>query len=41
MQKVVDACNQFEGDLVGKFYSLDSMSAADQKQLTDDHFLFK
>lgn len=41
MAKVVEACNQFEGDLAGKFYSLDSLSAADQQQLIDDHFLFK
>merc|ERR1711920_1060478 len=41
MNKVVAACEQFEGDLAGKFYSLDSLSEADRKQLIDDHFLFK
>jgi len=41
MQKVVDACNTFEGDLQGKFYPLEGMSADDQKQLIEDHFLFK
>ena len=41
MQKVVQACSQFEGDLAGTFYPLDGMDAATQKQLIDDHFLFK
>ena len=41
MEKVVTACNTFEGDLAGKFYSLEGMSKADQQQLIDDHFLFK
>jgi len=41
MDKVVQACNTFEGDLKGTFYSLSTMSAADQKQLIEDHFLFK
>jgi len=41
MNKVVEACGKFEGDLAGKFYSLETMSAEDQKQLIDDHFLFK
>jgi hypothetical protein len=29
MQKVVDACNKFEGDLAGKFYPLEGMSKED------------
>ena len=41
MNKVVQACEQFEGDLAGKFYPLDGMSKEDQKQLIEDHFLFK
>ena len=41
MNKVVEACGHFEGDLKGKFYSLDSLSDDDRKQLIDDHFLFK
>jgi len=41
MDKVVEACGKFTGDLEGKFYSLKGMSAADQKQLIEDHFLFK
>merc|ERR1711998_718260 len=41
MGKVVKACNTFEGDLKGKFYPLEGMNAADQKQLIEDHFLFK
>merc|ERR1711934_378935 len=41
MNKVVAACNTFEGDLKGKFYPLEGMSAKDQQQLIDDHFLFK
>eukprot|EP00915_Cephaloidophora_sp_WS-2016_P003978 GHVH01005372.1.p1 GENE.GHVH01005372.1~~GHVH01005372.1.p1 ORF type:complete len:242 (-),score=41.96 GHVH01005372.1:655-1380(-) len=41
MNYVVEACNKFEGDLAGKFYPLAGMSAEDQQQLIDDHFLFK
>jgi len=41
MDKVVTACNTFEGDLKGTFYPLAGMSAANQKQLIEDHFLFK
>jgi len=41
MNKVVQACENFEGDLKGKFYPLETMTAADQQQLIDDHFLFK
>merc|ERR1712153_152049 len=41
MEKVVAACNTFEGDLQGKFYPLEGMSAEDSKQLIEDHFLFK
>jgi len=40
-QKVVAACTMFDGDLEGKYYSLKGMSAEDQKQLIEDHFLFK
>ena len=41
MGHVVKACESFEGDLAGTFYPLAGMSAKDQKQLIDDHFLFK
>lgn len=41
MEKVVTACNEFEGDLKGKFYPLEGMSEEDQNQLIADHFLFK
>lgn len=41
MGKVVQACNQFEGDLAGTFYPLDGMDAATQQKLIDDNFLFK
>jgi hypothetical protein len=41
MSKVVEACEKFEGDLKGKFYPLEGMSADDQKKLIEDHFLFK
>ena len=41
MQAVVDACSGFEGDLKGTFYPLDGMSEDVQKQLINDHFLFK
>jgi len=41
MSKVVQACETFEGDLKGKFYSLEGMSKSDQETLIADHFLFK
>ena len=41
MNKVVEACNKFDGDLKGTFYPLEGMDAATQKQLIEDHFLFK
>ncbi len=41
MGKVVQACNQFEGDLAGTFYPLDGMDSATQQKLIDDNFLFK
>ena len=41
MQKVVDACNTFTGDLKGTFYPLKGMSKEVQDQLIADHFLFK
>jgi len=41
MQKVVDACNTFTGDLKGTFYPLEGMSKEVQDQLIADHFLFK
>ena len=41
MNKVVEACNNFDDDLKGKFYPLETMSQEDQKQLIEDHFLFK
>jgi creatine kinase/arginine kinase len=41
MDKVVEACGKFEGDLKGTFYPLKGMDKAVQQQLIDDHFLFK
>ena len=41
MQKVVEACKTFEGDLKGTFYPLEGMDKAVQEQLIADHFLFK
>ena len=41
MQKVVKACNTFEGDLKGTFYPLEGMNKSIQEQLIADHFLFK
>ena len=41
MNKVVEACSTFQGDLKGKFYPLEGMDNATQKKLIDDHFLFK
>jgi len=39
--KVSGALSSLDGELKGKYYPLAGMSAADQKQLIDDHFLFK
>jgi hypothetical protein len=41
MNYVVEAAKNFDDDLKGTFYSLETMDAATQKQLVDDHFLFK
>lgn len=41
MNKVVQACNTFTGDLKGTFYPLAGMSKEVQHQLIQDHFLFK
>lgn len=41
MKKVVEACEKFTGDLEGKFYPLAGMDKKVQKQLIEDHFLFK
>ncbi|KAK3603327.1 hypothetical protein CHS0354_025933 [Potamilus streckersoni] len=40
-KKTIEALNTLEGELKGKYYSLETMSKEDQKQLIDDHFLFK
>jgi arginine kinase len=40
-QHVINATETFEGELKGKYYSLETMSEADQNQLIADHFLFK
>ena len=41
MEKVVEACKTFSGDLAGKFYPLEGMAKDVQNQLINDHFLFK
>merc|ERR1711937_869719 len=41
MKTVTTAAENFDADLKGTFYPLEGMSAADQQQLIDDHFLFK
>jgi hypothetical protein len=41
MEKVVTACNAFEGDLKGTFYPLEGMDKETSQKLIDDHFLFK
>merc|ERR1719149_569844 len=38
---VVSALNDFTGDLKGKYFSLETMTEAEKKQLIADHFLFK
>ena len=40
-EKVSKALQGMEGDLKGNYYPLSGMDAAVQKQLIDDHFLFK
>ena len=35
------ALSEFDGDLKGSYYSLDTMKAEDQARLIEDHFLFK
>lgn len=41
MNTVVKALDTFEGDLKGKFYSLEGMDKETQTKLIEDHFLFK
>jgi creatine kinase/arginine kinase len=38
---VVSALSEFTGDLKGKYFSLETMTDAEKKQLIADHFLFK
>ena len=38
---VTSALGEFTGDLKGKYYSLETMTDAEKKQLIADHFLFK
>ena len=38
---VSSALQKMQGELAGKYYPLNKMTAADQKQLIEDHFLFK
>ena len=40
-EKVVSALSKFDGELAGKYYSLGNMTKAEERQLIDDHFLFK
>ncbi|KAK3603321.1 hypothetical protein CHS0354_025927 [Potamilus streckersoni] len=37
----LEALNTLEGELAGKYYSLETMTKDEQKQLIEDHFLFK
>jgi len=39
--KISAALKNFKGDLEGKYYPLNSLSAAEKQSLIDDHFLFK
>jgi creatine kinase/arginine kinase len=38
---IVSALNEFTGELKGKYYSLETMTESEKKQLIADHFLFK
>jgi len=40
-EMLTSALDQFDGDLKGTYYSLESMSPEDEAKLIDDHFLFK
>ncbi|KAJ8315075.1 hypothetical protein KUTeg_007225 [Tegillarca granosa] len=40
-EKTVNALKKLGGDLAGKYYSLESMTKDEEKQLVEDHFLFK
>ncbi|WP_245600592.1 phosphagen kinase [Sulfurospirillum arcachonense] len=40
-QKVSDALLELQGSLQGKYYHLNSLSTKEQKELTENHFLFK
>ena len=40
MNKVVEACGKFDGDLKGTFHPIEGMDEATRQQLIDDHFLF-
>ena len=37
----VEALNKLDGDLKGKYYSLETMKPEENKKLIDDHFMFK
>ncbi|XP_069141300.1 taurocyamine kinase-like [Argopecten irradians] len=39
--KTIEALEQLEGELQGKYFSLEKMSKEEEKQLVEDHFLFK
>jgi arginine kinase len=41
MNLVVEAAKNFDDDLKGTFYPLEGMNKSVQKQLIEDHFLFK
>jgi len=41
MNKVVEACDTFEGELAGQFYPLEGMDEETKKQLIEHNFLFK
>jgi hypothetical protein len=39
--KAKAAFGSLEGDFKGTYYSLETMTPADERQLIEDHFLFK
>lgn len=41
MNKVIEACGKFEGELAGTFHPLEGMDEATREKLVADHFLFK
>lgn len=40
-ETIVKALSSLEGELQGKYHSLESLSESERKEMVDNHFLFK